>query len=967
MTAAILVGIDQMVAQKLGEVLLAKDILVIGVGEGAGELEKDRRFVLVESIDQVEETAAYVFDFRGDQTVWNRVGREGGKLAVVSVDGKVSLQGLGGHLEKMGVNWRTIEIHEVYGPAMDLDSNWVGEAVTLAVLNRPLRLPTESSLRPVAVEDAVEAIMRCCFMSGTTGEHFIFGGAAMERDVVAEILKKEAKMTREGVELTGRGLVLFNDSQIEEQWQRLRWVPVRSFEESITETLQYFFTVADTLGRKKQDGNKVSLPPIQEKELPNREFFEVAVDEVETESVLKDEPVQTEEVATEEIIEETAEQVEDIPQLAWVKPVSVEKELEAAEEEAEIVEVPIVAKPLVLPVEPKIKRKPIVSKKILGRILLGLGGVLVVGSLILLLAVWRTVAGMQTIEAAIKKQDWRAAEKATTTSLQTVRSWESTFSSLGVGGDLSALARLVDQGLVAVHEGLPAMESGQKLYQGVLSDQTIEVAKVIQEMNVSLTKVVADLGVVQARSEGEWRLLPGVMREKLAATNKTLGVWRERLTKGVAVLRILPDFIGSDGGRRDWMILFQNEQELRPTGGFIGSYGIMSFENGKLLNLEVQDVYSADGQLKGHVEPPEPIKSVLEEAGWYMRDANWRPSLPAAAKDILWFLDKETGRSVNGLVTIDLAVVRAILGITGEIYLPDFKEKINKDNLYEQAEFYSEQKFFPGSHQKANFLGALAKQLFETIKSLPLEKQVQLASTMIDLADRNELQIVAHNQASAQVLAGLGWDGAMYEGGCLVDHCVADYLYVVEANLGVNKANYFVRRSMEQLIDLSDHSLSRVLKINYENTAKSATWPGGDYKNYMRVYVPADVSVASVATYDPMTPNLKTMIGEGEMVVAQTGSKKELGFLVTVGVGKKLTVELRYNSVIDLTKGSSFSYLGFIQRQSGYGDTGLVSLITYPDTWQPLQVEPTASVVGNKLIFNQKLERDIKMGVELGK
>ena len=219
--------------------------------------------------------------------------------------------------------------------------------------------------------------------------------------------------------------------------------------------------------------------------------------------------------------------------------------------------------------------------------------------------------------------------------------------------------------------------------------------------------------------------------------------------------------MGLDGKRREYMVLLQNEMEIRASGGFIGSFAILSFEGGRLLAFEVKDVYEADGQLKGHVEPPEEIKKYLGEAGWFMRDANWQASFPQAAKEIQWFLEKETGRKVDGVIGVDLAVAKMILRVTGEIYVPDFKEKINKENLYEQAEFWSETKSFPGSVQKASFLGGLGKQLFEEIRGLKTTKRWELMAGIIEMLDRNEIQLAINQSAVSGGSGGfrLGWGG----------------------------------------------------------------------------------------------------------------------------------------------------------------------------------------------------------------
>jgi len=80
--------------------------------------------------------------------------------------------------------------------------------------------------------------------------------------------------------------------------------------------------------------------------------------------------------------------------------------------------------------------------------------------------------------------------------------------------------------------------------------------------------------------------------------------------------------------------------ELRPTGGFIGSFGLLNFENGKLGNLNVNDIYAIDGQLKGHVAPPDELLHFLGQPNWYMRDSNWSPDFPISAERAYMVLGK---------------------------------------------------------------------------------------------------------------------------------------------------------------------------------------------------------------------------------------------------------------------------------------------------------------------------------------
>jgi len=233
--------------------------------------------------------------------------------------------------------------------------------------------------------------------------------------------------------------------------------------------------------------------------------------------------------------------------------------------------------------------------------------------------------------------------------------------------------------------------------------------------------------------------------------------------------------------------------------------------------------------------------------------------------------------------------------------------------------------------------------------------------------ENNEIQLAFNNNETATITAGLGWNGAIYNGKCSEENCFSDYLFVVESNFGVNKSNYFLYRNMEQVVDISANSVGRILKINYENTAKNNNFPGGDYKNYLRVYLPSNVNLSQISLTDGNNSSLKKIYTNDELRIREVDGKKEIGFLATVPVNSKKIVEIRYSSENNLTSKDKFSYLNYVQKQSGFGDTGLVTLVSFPNDWQPLQVQPQASVVGGKLLFNQKLDKDIKMGVELGK
>src|SRR3989344_28805 len=97
---------------------------------------------------------------------------------------------------------------------------------------------------------------------------------------------------------------------------------------------------------------------------------------------------------------------------------------------------------------------------------------------------------------------------------------------------------------------------------------------------------------------------------------------------------------------KKYLILFQNPSELRPTGGFPGTYGVVTFKDGKLQDLKVDDVYNLDGQLQELIVPPIQLQHITPN--WGMRDANWFIDFPTSARKITAFYKKESGYEVDG-------------------------------------------------------------------------------------------------------------------------------------------------------------------------------------------------------------------------------------------------------------------------------------------------------------------------------
>ena len=415
----------------------------------------------------------------------------------------------------------------------------------------------------------------------------------------------------------------------------------------------------------------------------------------------------------------------------------------------------------------------------------------------------------------------------------------------------------------------------------------------------------------------------------------------------------LDDILGSKE-KRTYLVLFQNNMELRPTGGFIGSFALVSFEEGRMTDINVQDVYSADGQLKGHVEPPGPIKQYLGEGGWYLRDANWDSDFPSSANKIEWFLEKEINQKVDGVFAIDLEIVKELIKVTGPLYLSDYNKTIDYKNIYEVTQFAVEDNFFPGSRNKSNYLTALSRELINTLVKNENVNNLKIAKVFINGLEERHVQLLFHDTKIQKEIANLNFDGGVVPKNCSVN-CFYNFVSYVDANVGVNKANYFIERSSLLNVFLSDNTITNILKVTIKNNANPVLGDKVRYKSYLRALgLPGskfeDLKVIEYGQENIIVPEIETL-----------ANYKEAGLIVTIGPGEEKTIEFTWSNEIingiDLYSEGEFGT--YFRKQAGTVNDKLIVNMFLPNY---MNIKPnlffTLTSQGS-YVYNTVLTRDI--------
>lgn len=452
---------------------------------------------------------------------------------------------------------------------------------------------------------------------------------------------------------------------------------------------------------------------------------------------------------------------------------------------------------------------------------------------------------------------------------------------------------------------IPLIRNSSDLINHVLGNEIYDPATSASKITGSLDSLYRSLSLFQADSSEAGS--GGIKTSKLLTSKIDFDKLISLTAQMKYLSQNLPSLLGKDESK-SYLVLFQNNMELRPTGGFIGSFGILTFDGGRISDLTINDVYSADGQLNGHVEPPEPIKKYLGEANWWLRDSNWDPDFPTSAKRAEWFLDKEMGRSVDGVIGIDLQPIKNMLKYTGPVFLPDFNMDITSENLYEKTQAEVEEDFFPGTHKKASFLTALSRSLLANVSKLATTQKLGILKSFYTDLEGRSIQVFFHDDSSQNPISALRWDGGVATPDC-GDKCFADMIGVVEANLGVNKTNFFVERSQNLSVSITPDKITRHLKLTLRNNANPALGPSGIYKTYVRLLSDGNSATTGVKLYTgPVSQNLPSES-------TSLKGRNETGVYVEIMGGQTKTLEFSWDST--LSSAGFDKYGVYLRKQAG--------------------------------------------------
>lgn len=484
------------------------------------------------------------------------------------------------------------------------------------------------------------------------------------------------------------------------------------------------------------------------------------------------------------------------------------------------------------------------------------------------------------------------------------------------------------------------------IQQNLQGDNAVKLTDLVRVQKDRLDLVLTEVLLIQRNlTTLNSEALPADLRKNIETAQEYIGNLLIALREINHNFKTALTLLGDQVPHR-YLVLFQNNHELRATGGFIGSYALIDVNDGEISKMEVKDIYDTDGQLAEFVEPPPGIDQVADRL--YMRDANYSPDFPASAQQIMWFLEHSQGPSVDTVIAIDQTVAEYLLELTGPLALPNFPFIIRADNFNDLFSYHIESKLSETSTPKQiliDFIPVFKDQL------LSLKDFSKLNDAAHSLIAGRHVQVYSADSNIQALVQRLHLDGQM-----ITAQPDVDFLSVITTAIGGNKSDAFIKTNISHHTEVGH--MGEV--IDHLAIKKTHTWQEGDFAywnklisrygtgklhektlrfihgegdntDYMRVYVPKGSRLIGLEGVN--IENLKAYDDLGYTVFAFTFGPLSVGENKTINLSYKLPFELNVNRPMDV-------YRFVAQKQAGAENITLKKSIQTSDYLQVLETYP---------------------------
>jgi len=550
------------------------------------------------------------------------------------------------------------------------------------------------------------------------------------------------------------------------------------------------------------------------------------------------------------------------------------------------------------------------------------------------------------------------------------------FLTLAVIKTMPEKKQTLDMGLSLLDIGGSLSNAGYYLLDGInslFSDRNLDLNQKFSILNHDLSLALVDIAKAQDDIENiDFSSLQNQNMQVVdLASAELLGV-EQKLKEFSLMSEAILNFLGQDQWKR-YLLIFQNNNEIRATGGFMGSYALLDVDRGKIKNLEVPagGTYDLQGSLKVAVASPMPLRIINPR--WEFQDANWWPDFPTTARKLIWFHENADGPTVDGVIAVTSSVMEDLLKVTGPIRMPEYDRMITYENFEEETQKIVELEYDPQINRPKQFIADLAPKILDALGKMNQKDFPKLIEIIYENLQAKNIQFYFANQNLQDLALAFNWAGEMQQSD-------SDYLAVISSNIAGAKTDSVIETDISHRVDIqSDGSIIDTVIITKRHLGqKPNIFFGVQNNDYLRVYVPAgsklieangflqideelfesaeeyiaDVHIATVETNLSIDPTSDTRIynENGKSVFANW-------FLINPGEEKSVYFKYQLPHTID----GGYSLL--VQKQAGKDDIIFSSDIKADINLAIQNIYPQdIERRGNNLRYSNILNKDLFYG-----
>ena len=436
---------------------------------------------------------------------------------------------------------------------------------------------------------------------------------------------------------------------------------------------------------------------------------------------------------------------------------------------------------------------------------------------------------------------------------------------------------------------------------GTAQERMAKAIETLSKVTPQLDQVAESLSKAQKQLAkiDTWRypnILPGKPGAKIKNAQNTLSELETFLTDTKPLLVVLPQIMGQEQEKK-YLILFQNDKELRPTGGFITAYAIFKVQNGLVTPEKSSDIYNLDDSLTKHVPAPEPIIKYLSGVSTLnLRDSNLSPDYYLSMKqfeDLYQYAQEEV--DIDGIIALDTNFVLKMIEVLGPVeaygskFTTEEVEVCACPQIIYELELYADQPVNYEKGSRKDIIGVLMKQMMDMAFNAPKSAWPNLLGATAGSLRQKHLLLYFKDPKIQEAAERINFAGRLnqYDG---------DYLHINETNFGGAKSNLYIEEEVKQEVKRGkDGKLEKKLEISYKYPRegdncnlerKSGLCLAGIYRDWIRIYVPKGAElVKSSGTEVAITAKeeLGKTLFEGFFTIRPTGTAKiEIEYTVPV-------------------------------------------------------------------------------------